>query len=84
MASAFPESQPVLPHHQNVIQLQNEALGSFTYPEMDFLKTEPGKTDYSSASSFRPICLTSFVFKCMERCLHWEISENALKDNPPE
>ena len=41
------------------------------------------KTDYSSASSFRRICLTLFVFKCMERCVYWEISEHALKDNPP-
>ena len=40
MATAFPESQPVLPHHQNVVGLQNKALGPFTYPEMDFLKTE--------------------------------------------
>ena len=40
MASAFPESQPVLPHHQNAIRLQNETLGPFMFPEMSFLKTE--------------------------------------------
>ena len=55
------------------------------YVPQEWLRTrvvflsKPGKTDYSSASSFRPICLTSFVFKCMERCVYWDISE---KDNP--
>ena len=28
MNSVFPEFQPVLPHHQNIIRLQNEALGT--------------------------------------------------------
>ena len=44
--------------------------------------SKPGQTDYSSASSFRPICLTSFAFKGMERCVFWDISEHELKDNP--
>ena len=28
--------------------------------------SKPRNTDYSSASSFIPICLALFVFKCME------------------
>ena len=58
------------------------------YVPQEWLRTrvvflsKPGKTDYSSARSFRPICLTLFVFKCMERCVYWNISEHELKDNP--
>ena len=40
MSSCFPESETVLPHHQNVIRFQNEALGPFTYPEQSFLTAE--------------------------------------------
>ena len=40
MSSSFPESKPILPHHQNVIWLQNEVLGPFMYPEQSFLMTK--------------------------------------------
>ena len=46
MASAFQESQPVLPHHQNVIRLQNEALGPFTCLKTSFLKMETIKAAF--------------------------------------
>lgn len=34
-----------------------------------------GKDDYSDAKSFRPISLTSFIFKTMERVIVWYLEE---------
>ena len=48
VSSAFPESQPVVPHHQNVIRSQNEALGPFTYPEQSFLRVETIKAAFKT------------------------------------
>ena len=44
--------------------------------------SKPGKASYSLPSSFRPICLTSFVFKNMERLVYWNLLETSLQDNP--
>ena len=58
------------------------------YVPQDWLKSKvvflskPGKSNYSLASSFRPICLTSFVFKCMERLVYWDLLETSLKEVP--
>ena len=41
-----------------------------------------GKADYSEAKSFRPISLTSFLFKTMEKITSWEIQTTSLKDKP--
>ena len=41
-----------------------------------------GKEDYSKAKSFRPISLTPFLFKAVERLNYWEIQETTLKDSP--
>ena len=58
------------------------------YVPMEWLKSnvvflsKPGKSNYSVAGSFRPICLTSFVFKCLERLVYWNIQTTALAENP--
>lgn len=43
---------------------------------------KPGKTDYSTAKSYRPISLTSFLLKTLERLCDREIREVALRDHP--
>jgi len=43
---------------------------------------KPGKSDYSIPKSFRPISLTSFLFKTMERLVLWHLEESVFKDNP--
>ena len=40
-----------------------------------------GKTDYSSPRSFRPISLTSFLFKGMERVVGWYLEEFGVIDH---
>ena len=41
-----------------------------------------GKADYSDCGSFRPISLMSFCFKTLERLVHWEMENTALKSHP--
>ena len=41
-----------------------------------------GKDDYSEPKAFRPISLTPFLFKTLERLCYWEIQETALADRP--
>lgn len=41
-----------------------------------------GRRDYSLAKSFRPISLTSFMLKTMEKVVDNEIRSNALKGSP--
>ena len=43
---------------------------------------KPGKTDYSQAKSFRPISLTSFLLKTVEKLILWEIQGDSLESNP--
>lgn len=43
---------------------------------------KPGKEDYAKAKAFRPISLTSFVFKTMERLCFFRAYETALSDKP--
>ena len=43
---------------------------------------KPGKSDYSNPKSFRPISLTSFCLKTLERLVLWHLEETALKSNP--
>ena len=41
-----------------------------------------GKDDYSLPKSYRPISLTPFMFKLLERLCAWNILETTLKSNP--
>jgi hypothetical protein len=43
---------------------------------------KPGKDDYTNPNSFRPISLTSFMFKTLERLVLWRLEDTALKNNP--
>ena len=43
---------------------------------------KPGKPDYTVAKAFRPISLTPFLFKGLEKLSSWHIQETALKTNP--
>ena len=40
---------------------------------------KPLKTDYGEAGSFRPISLTQYYFKTMERVVEWSLRENSDK-----
>ena len=42
---------------------------------------KPGKMDYSDPKSMRPISLTSFFFKGLERTIHWHILRTSLRQN---
>jgi len=41
-----------------------------------------GKEDYSQARSFRPITLSTFVVKILERIMLWELNATTLADHP--
>ena len=145
MDNAFPDSEEVPNYHRRRVRLENETLGQFTVPPIDFINVDtirdsfsgfknsksagpdqfkprllknlpdlaleklaqlfrasyhagyvpqewllskvvfiskPGKTDYCTPSSFRPICLTSFVFKCMERVVYKNLLQTSLKETP--
>jgi ribonuclease HI len=43
---------------------------------------KPGKDDYTNPNSFRPISLTSFMFKTLERLVLWRLEDTALKQHP--
>jgi hypothetical protein len=43
---------------------------------------KPGRSSYELAKSFRPISLTSFLLKTMERLVGLHIKEGPLKDYP--
>ena len=40
---------------------------------------KPLKSDYGEAGSFRPISLTQYYFKTMERVVEWSLRENSDK-----
>ena len=42
-----------------------------------FFIPKPLKKDYGEAGSFRPISLTQFLFKTMERVVEWSLRENS-------
>ena len=42
---------------------------------------KPGKLDYSDPKSLRPISLSTFLFKGLEKCIHWYITRTALIQN---
>ena len=41
-----------------------------------------GKADYKDPGSFRPITLTSFLFKALERVVLWHLNATHFKDKP--
>jgi len=41
-----------------------------------------GKSDYAQVKSFRPISLTSFLFKGMEKVVHRHLEATVMKSNP--
>ena len=41
-----------------------------------------GKPDYSAPKAYRPISLTPFLFKLLEKVNAWDIMETALRTNP--
>lgn len=43
---------------------------------------KPGRSDYTNPKSFRPISLTSFLLKTMERLVERDLRDGALKDIP--
>lgn len=43
---------------------------------------KPGRTSYAEAKSFRPISLTSFLLKTLERLIDRHIRDDVLKDSP--
>jgi hypothetical protein len=43
---------------------------------------KPGKEDYTDPNAFRPISLTSFIFKTMERMVLWRLEESTFKNKP--
>ena len=43
---------------------------------------KPGKDCYQSPKSFRPISMSPFLLKCLERLVLWELESTALESNP--
>ncbi len=43
---------------------------------------KPGKDDYSIPKAFRPISLTSFCFKTLERLILWNLEATTFRTNP--
>ncbi len=43
---------------------------------------KPGKPDYSQPRAFRPITLSSFLVKVMERLILWELNSSTLREAP--
>ena len=41
-----------------------------------------GKPTYDTPKAFRPITLTSYLFKGLEKLVYWNIEDNELKDKP--
>ena len=62
-----------------------QAIYSTGYIPIEFRKSKvvfipkPLKDDYGEAGSFRPISLTQFLFKTMERVIEWSLCEHAKK-----
>jgi ribonuclease HI len=43
---------------------------------------KPGKDDYTDPNAYRPISLTPFIFKTMERLVLWNLEETTFKMQP--
>nr|AMS38365.1 hypothetical protein [Bactrocera tryoni] len=76
--------QFLLPH---LVRLLRESLAMAYIPEVwrtakVIFIPKVGRKDYSLAKSFRPISLTSFLLKTMEKIVDHEIRSKALKSAP--
>lgn len=60
----------------------------FSYVPKDWRKAravfiaKPGKAAYDNPKAFRPLCLTSFLLKTMERVIDWYIKESVITVRP--
>ena len=43
---------------------------------------KPGKPDYQQVGAFRPITLSNYLFKTLEKLILWNITEQTLKEKP--
>ena len=43
---------------------------------------KPGKSDYSDPKAWRPITLSSYYIKILERIVYWHLEQTVLKDKP--
>jgi hypothetical protein len=43
---------------------------------------KPGKEDYTDPNAYRPISLTSFMFKTLERLVLWQLEATTFKTKP--
>ncbi len=53
----------------------------WTTAKVIFIPKE-GKKDYTTPRAFRPITLSTFLIKGMERLILWHLNDTVLKDNP--
>ena len=86
--SAGPDGfKPIIIKHFGPIALKCinnifQAIYSTGYIPIEFRKSKvvfipkPLKNDYGEAGSFRPISLTQFLFKAMERIIEWSLREH--------
>lgn len=61
-------------HHPGLHSPPLEGLQNHFYPKI-------GKLDYQNPRSFRPISLTSFFFKTLEKLMLWEAEQTCLVDS---
>ena len=72
---------------KKLVKIYKESLrtgkipGSWLETKVVFIP-KPGKADYCDPKSFRPISLSSFLLKGLERLIFWHINNTTLKDNP--
>lgn len=74
----------LLPHLIKLFQ----AILQINYIPLEWRKVKvifipkPGKGNYSDAKSFRPISLTSFILKTLERCVDWSLRKQVMIERP--
>jgi len=69
----------------STIQKASMALGRIPPPWLEsktIFIPKPGKKSYDEAKSFRPITLSTFYFKSMEKLVLWQLQNTSLKDRP--
>ena len=74
----------LLPHLTRVYKAcltQGYVAKSWQTMKVVFLP-KPGRESYSDAKSFRPISLTSFLLKVLERLVYWYLNDGPLKQRP--
>jgi len=70
---------------KKLVKIYKESLrtgkipGSWLETKVVFIP-KPGKADYCDPKSFRPISLSSFLLKGLERLIFWHINKNKNKN----